>query len=94
MGNTLTVLKVIPTSPEVDREALINKVSNEMTPDVIEVLKTEEQPLYYGLFSIFFYMKHPDSEEGSESLNTLQEGILSLEDVESVEVEAQTLMQS
>ncbi|MFQ5980708.1 MAG: hypothetical protein ACXAB4_02110 [Candidatus Hodarchaeales archaeon] len=94
MGNVLTVLKVIPTSPEVNRESLIEKIGKEMAPDGLEVLKTEEQPLYYGLFSIFFYLKHPDSDEGSEMLNNLQAGMQDLDVIESVEVEAQTLMQA
>jgi elongation factor 1-beta len=94
MGNVLTVLKVIPTSPEVDRESLIEKICNEMSPEGMEVLKTEEQPLYYGLFSIFFYLKHPDSDEGSEMLNALQASMQDLDVIESVEIEAQTLMQS
>ncbi|MFW9916434.1 MAG: hypothetical protein ACFFGZ_12585 [Candidatus Thorarchaeota archaeon] len=94
MGNVLTVLKAIPTSPEVDRDSLIAKIRNEMTPEGVELLKTEEQPLYYGLYSIFFYLKHPDSDEGSEMLNTLQTDMLELDTIESVEVEAQTLMQS
>ena len=94
MGNALTVLKVIPTSPDVDRNALIEKIENELAPNGLEVLKTEEQPLYFGLFSVFLYIKHPDSEEGSENLNKLQDDILALDTVESVDVEAQTLMQS
>ncbi len=94
MGNALTVLKVIPKSPEVDRNALIEQIKNELTPDGVEVLKTEEQPLYFGLFSLFIYLKHADSEEGSEVLNALHEDIQALDVVESVDVEAQTLMQS
>lgn len=94
MGNVLTVFKVIPTSPEVNRESLIEKISKEMTPDGLEVLKTEEQPLFYGLFSIFFYLKHPDSDEGSEMLNNLQASMQDLDVIESVEIEAQTLMQA
>ncbi|MHA2271146.1 MAG: hypothetical protein ACXACI_04735 [Candidatus Hodarchaeales archaeon] len=94
MGNVLTVLKAIPTSPEVDRESLIAKIRNEMTPEGVELLKTDEQPLYYGLYSIFFYLKHPDSDEGSEMLNALQADMQELDTIESVEVEAQTLMQS
>ena len=95
MSNVLTVLKIVPASPELDRENFVNEVviGDYCKQTNIEFLKYEEEPIAYGIVAILAYLKNEDSGDGSEDLNKLQELLEGREDdVSLVEVQMQTIM--
>ena len=95
MANILTVLKVIPNDPNIDRSEIASIITENVAKKAeVEVIRTDEIDLFFGIVALRVYVKVPDSEEGGAKLNAYQESIEALEFVESVEVEGQTLTQS
>ena len=93
MSNVLTILKVIPTSPEANREEILSKAQNELMKELeIELLKYEEEPLFFGLVALKLFVKTVDSEEGNEVLQTYEQRLLDLEEIDNCEVELQTII--
>ena len=93
MSNVLTILKVFPSSPEADREAILSKASKDLTDGIeLEVLKHEEEPLFFGLVAIKLFVKTVDSTEGNEVLENYQQRLLELDDIDNCEVELQTII--
>ena len=92
MGDVLTVLKVVPSGTEVDRSDLIEKIKTEISPkNDIEILKTEEQPLVFGLYALMLTFVVPDTDKGVNDLNSFQEELERLEEIDSVSIEIQAL---
>ena len=83
MAKVLVKIKVMPVSPEVDKEALKEKVK-----ETVEKMDTlcrgiSDEPLAFGLYSINVMVEMEEKEGGTEPIeNALNE----LEDVESAEV--------
>lgn len=93
MSNVLTILKVIPASPEVNREDLLTRAKNELLNGLqVEILKHEEEPLFFGLVALKLFVKTEDSDEGNEILQKYEQRLLDLEDVDNCEVELQTII--
>ncbi|NHJ00644.1 MAG: elongation factor 1-beta [Candidatus Heimdallarchaeota archaeon] len=93
MSNVLSILKVIPSSPEVDREDIVARAKNELSKGLnLEILKKEEEPLFFGLYAIKLFVKTPDSDEGTETLQTFENRLVSLDEVDNCEVELQTII--
>ena len=85
MSNVLSILKVIPISPEVDRDEIVNRAQNELRKDLnLEILKKEEEPLFFGLYAIKLFIKTADSEEGTETLQKFEDRLLALEKVDKI----------
>ncbi|GAG19870.1 unnamed protein product [marine sediment metagenome] len=93
MANVLSILKVIPTSPEVDREGIVSLAKTELIKGLdLEILKKEEVPLFFGLYAIKLFVKTADSDEGTETLQNFENRLLELEEVDNCEVELQTII--
>ncbi|MFX0084824.1 MAG: hypothetical protein ACFFAU_04050 [Candidatus Hodarchaeota archaeon] len=93
MSNVLSILKVIPSSPEVDRESIVSRAKTVLSEGLaLEILKKEEEPLFFGLFAIKLFVKTADSDEGTETLQNFENRLLELEDVDNCEIELQTII--
>jgi len=92
MANVLTVLKIVPSDTEFNREEFIDNVFKGLCEDNnIEYMKFDEEPVAYGLVAMLAFIKNADSEDGAEDLNTLQETLEGMEDLSSIEIMGQTL---
>ena len=95
MSNVLTILKIVPASPDLNREKFVDDV---LIKDYckkldIEFLKYEEEPVAYGIVAIIAYLKNQDSGEGADQLNKFQEMLEAREDeISLVEMTMQTIM--
>ena len=93
MSNVLSILRIIPTSPEVNRDEIVSLAQTEMREGLdLEVLKREEEPLFFGLFAIKLFVKTADSDEGTETLQKYEDRLLALEEVDNCEIELQTII--
>ena len=92
MANVLTVLKIVPSDTEFNKEEFINNVFKGLCEEHnIEYLKYDEEPVAYGLVAILAFLKNADSEDGADDLNALQETLEGMEDLSSIELQGQTL---
>lgn len=93
MANVLTILKLVPSEADLDQE---NFVNNSIFPKCkeygVELLKFDKEPLAFGMFALLVYLKNIDSEEGADKLNTLQEEFESMDSLQSIELQQQTLI--
>ncbi len=93
MSNVLSVMKVIPVSPEVNRNEIVSHAHRELIEGLdLEILKKEEEPLYYGLYAIKLFVKTADSEEGNKTLQIFEDRLVALEEVDNCEIELQTII--
>lgn len=93
MSNVLTILKVIPASPDTDREELLSVIQNDLMKDLaIEILKKEEEPLFFGLVALKLFVKTEDSDEGNEVLESFQTKLMDLNEIDNCEIELQTII--
>ena len=93
MSNVLSIIKVFPTSPEVDREDILSRAKTDLTKGIeLEILKYEEEPLFFGLVALKLFVKTVDSEEGNEVLEKFQQCLIDLEEIDNCEVELQTII--
>ena len=93
MSNVLSILRIIPTSPEDDREEIVSLAQTELREGLdLEVLKREDEPLFFGLYAIKLYVKTADSDEGTETLQKYEDRLLALEEVDNCEIELQTII--
>ncbi|MFX0122873.1 MAG: hypothetical protein ACFFAE_04490 [Candidatus Hodarchaeota archaeon] len=93
MSNVLSILRIIPTSPEVNREEIVSRAQTELREGLdLEVLKREEEPLFFGLYAIKLFVKTADSDEGTETLQKYEDRIINLEEVDNCEIELQTII--
>lgn len=84
MSELIAVLKVMPTSPEVDLDALQKAVTTAI-PDGIDLQKIDVQPIAFGLKALMVTVITED--DGTGRIDTLADEILpKVEDVESVQV--------
>ena len=92
MANVLTILKIVPSGTELDREDFVNNVLKGLCEENnVEFVKYEEEPVAYGLVAILAYLKNADTEDGADDLNSLQETLEGNDDLSSVEVQVQQL---
>ncbi|MFX1515820.1 MAG: hypothetical protein ACFFC6_05880 [Promethearchaeota archaeon] len=93
MSNVLSILRIIPTSPEVNREEIVSRAQTELRAGLdLEVLKREEEPLFFGLYAIKLFVKTADSDEGTETLQKYEDRLMALEEVDNCEIELQTII--
>ena len=84
MGDVLSVIKVMPTGPDVD----LGKVKEEITK-LADPHAMEEKPVAFGIKCLEVQVIKPDSEGGTDELEDKMRGI---DGVESVEVTGVTLL--
>ncbi len=88
MGKVFMKLRVMPKDVEVDFEALKEKVSA-VKPEEVEIADFGIQPIAFGLKALLVAAVMPDEEGiGDRLIEELQR----IDDVESVEIEAQELV--
>ena len=94
-ANVLTLLKITPSEPNLReaglREYLDTIIEENGLSSTLEVIKTEDEPLVFGIFATKAYVITPDSEDGAASLDLFMNKTENLHNVESVVVESQTL---
>ena len=88
MGKVFMKLRVMPKDVDVNLEALKEKVSA-VKPDNVEIADFGIQPIAFGLKALLVAAVMPDEEGiGDRFIEKLQ----TIDDVESVEIEAQELV--
>ena len=93
MANVLTILKLVPSDSELDQESFIkNTVIPKCKDFAIEYIKSDKEPLAFGMFALQIYVKNVDSEEGADNLNSFQEFLENSDELQSVELQQQTLI--
>jgi len=94
MANVLTILRITPSDPSLNREDYVNDVlKNKLSKECnVEFLKYDEEPVAFGIYAIKAYFKNEDSETGTQDIEKLQELIEQNNSISSVEMDMQTLM--
>ena len=94
MANVLTILKITPSNPALDREDFVkNILANKLAKECdIEFLKYDEEPIAFGIFAIKAYLKNEDSEKGTQDIEHLTELLEQHESISTVEMDMQTLV--
>ncbi|MBW9223029.1 elongation factor 1-beta [Methanothermococcus sp. SCGC AD-155-E23] len=83
MAKVIAKIKVMPVSPQVDRERLKERIKEAVENMGVRCLNILEEPLAFGLYAIYVLVEMEEKEGGTEPLEKELSG---LEDVESVEV--------
>ena len=84
MAKVIVTLKIMPTSPEIDLNQLLEKVKAEITAySGEEEFKVEEKPVAFGLKSLQIMFVMDESKGDTEPL---EKKIAEIEGVNSVEV--------
>ena len=83
MGTVIAKIKVMPVSPEVNKEDLKEKLREVVEGTEVKCRNITDEPLAFGLYAIYVLVEMEEKEGGTEPIeNALSE----LEEVESVEV--------
>lgn len=92
MSDVLSVYKLTPSDPSIDKDSLYSRIKDEYCNDVkAEFVGKKEEPGPFGMFYITLYIQTPDTEVGSESLSKFEELLEKEEAIQSWEMELQTL---
>ena len=83
MGNVLVILRILPSSPEVNLDELIRRVK-ETLPDKIVIREYKEEDMAFGLKSLLVGLTMPDEEGYTE---ILEDKIKNIEGVEEITIE-------
>ncbi len=83
MGKVAAKIKVMPNSPEVDLDALQERLEASL-PEGAKINGVEREEVAFGLTALYPTVIVPDDAGGTE---TVEERFSGVEDVESVQVE-------
>ncbi|MFW5965494.1 MAG: elongation factor 1-beta [Halodesulfurarchaeum sp.] len=83
MGKVAAVIKVMPQSPEIDLEALEQRLA-ESLPEGAKINAVDREEVAFGLVALYPTAIVPDDAGGTEAV---EEAFRSVEGVESVAVE-------
>ncbi|MFC4245754.1 elongation factor 1-beta [Natribaculum luteum] len=83
MGKVAAKLKVMPNSPEIDLDALQERLESSL-PEGAKINGVEREEVAFGLTALYPTVIVPDDAGGTE---TVEESFSGVEDVESVSVE-------
>ncbi len=83
MGNVFVVLRILPTSPDINLEELIKEVQRVLPENVI-MKQHKQEEIAFGLNSILIGLIMPD-EEGY--IETIEQRIKNIEEVEDLTIE-------
>ncbi|GBF35986.1 elongation factor 1-beta [Methanofervidicoccus abyssi] len=86
MGTVIAKVKVMPVSPEVDRESLKERIKKAVENMGIKCINVLEEPLAFGLYAIYVLVEMEEKEGGTEPLEKELSGLKDVESVEVVEV--------
>lgn len=82
MGKVAAVLKVMPQSPEVDLDALEERLSDAL-PEGAKINNVERENVAFGLIALMPTVIVPDEAGGTEAI---EEAFSNVDEVESVSV--------
>ena len=82
MGIALIKLKIMPTSPEVDMEALKELTKERISAVEGEVTKFEEEPIAFGLKALITFIRIDENKDTS----TIEEALKGAKNVSSSEI--------
>jgi elongation factor 1-beta len=82
MGIVMVKLKVMPVSPEVNKDELSAKIKETVESMDIICRNIDIEPLAFGLYAVFPLIEMEEKEGGTEPV---EEALANLDDVESVE---------
>ncbi len=85
MANVLVIMKVFPSSLDIDLNELKEKISSKL-PEGYSIRSSGEEPIAFGLKALKLIVEMPEDVEGGTE--RLEQIIKSLDEVEEVEVEA------
>ena len=88
MGKVAATLKVMPNSPEVDLDALEQRLAGSL-PEGAKLNKVEREDVAFGLVALLSTVVVPDDAGGTDAV---EEAFGAVEGVESVGVENVTLI--
>jgi elongation factor 1-beta len=83
MGKVAAQLKVMPQSPDVDRDALPERLENSL-PEGAKISRVDRDDVAFGLVALLPTVIVPDDAGGSDAV---EEAFAEVEGVESVKVE-------
>lgn len=82
MGTALIKIKLMPTSPEVDLDAIKKSAEEKITAGSGEKTSFEEEPIAFGLKAVIAGFSLDESKE----LDPIEESLKKIENVNSVQV--------
>ena len=83
MADVIITMKIMPESPQVDLDAIKEKIDQEIQTFGGEVGKVEKEPVAFGLIALKMIFVADEAKGGTEQL---EENISKMEEVASVEV--------
>ncbi len=86
MADVLVKLKVMPVSPEVNKEELKEKVKKVLEEQDVKVRGIFDEPLAFGLYTVYVVVEMEEREGGTEPLENAISELKEVESVETVEV--------
>ena len=63
-GKLLAVVKVYPDSDEVNLDQLYQEISNKLPKDKYTIVKTDQEPIAFGLKALVLFVQMPEELEG------------------------------
>ena len=92
MADVLTVYKLTPNSPDVDQDALYNKIKDEYCTEAdVNFFGKKEEPGPFGIIYMILYIKSPDTDAGSDSLELFEKLLDQESKIQAWEMDMQTL---
>ena len=88
MGNASVKLKIMPTSPDVDLEALKSKIEEVVKTKEGEILEQIEEPIAFGLKAIITTFKWDQENDSDVAVDAISQ----IEEVNSCQVLEVSLM--
>ncbi|MBP2172131.1 elongation factor 1-beta [Methanococcus voltae] len=83
MADVIAKVKVMPVSPEVEKEALKEKLTKVVEENDAKCRGVSDEPLAFGLYTIYVMVEMEEREGG---MDPIEQAMNDLEDVESAEV--------
>ncbi|ACV24512.1 elongation factor 1-beta [Methanocaldococcus fervens] len=82
MAAVLAKIKIMPKSPEVNKEELKGKVKEVLENQDVDIRGLFDEPLAFGLYAVYAVIEMEEREGGTEPI---ENALAEIEDVESVE---------
>ena len=86
MAAVLAKIKIMPTSPEVNKEELKEKVKEVLEKQDVAIRGLFDEPLAFGLYVVYTVIEMEEREGGTEPIENALAEIDDVESVETVEV--------
>ena len=82
MANVVITIKIMPTSPDVDLEAIKEKAKEKLSAFNAHIGSVEEEPIAFGLKAIKIIFLVPET----QNPDVIEDSLKEIENVESVEI--------